>query len=822
MAQLTTGSIAQILGKSIDQNWQDYRIDQLLVDSRNYIGNPHTLFFAIAGLNHDGHRYIKDLYRRGVRCFVVEKSVVGSFPGALFLKVDRSLRALQQVATAVREHAPARIIGITGSNGKTVVKEWLAQLLAEKFALCRNPKSYNSQIGVPLSLWRLENTHEIGVFEAGISKPGEMTYLEQMLQPEIGIFTNIGTAHSENFESREQKIEEKLMLFRNCRQLVYEKNGSLLAQKIEAYAASHQMELLSWSRNSENTDLAIRNIEQEGERCTIDLVYKGQSLSYTLPFGDEASLQNALHILRLAFEWDLDRDYIQRKLNELQQVQMRLEMKPGQRNTLLINDAYNSDLESLKVALQYQKNQSADRQRILVISDMLQTGMEGPQLYSNIQRILEHYAPLQIITVGRDWQRYGNVQGARHYPNTAALLRDLPRWTMEGASVLLKGARPFAFEKVSEQLELKSHEAILQIHLDRMVSNLNYFRALLRPATKIMAMVKAFSYGSGSNEIANLLEFHGVNYLGVAYADEGIELRRGGCNLPIMVLNPEKNSYAEMVRYRLEPEIYRLDMLEDFARAVAQEGESSPFPIHLKIETGMQRLGLEEEDLETLVKKLRAQPQLKLASAFSHLAAADDPGEEDFTQSQLDRYQKAADFLQGQLGYSFLKHMANSAGIVNYPEAQLDMVRLGISLYGISGNPEVRNNLRVVSDFHARVSQVKAINKGDTVGYGRSFKAEREMTLATVSVGYADGFRRSLSNGHGEVVIRGKRCPTLGKVCMDMTMVDVTEMEVAVGDEVEIWGEEISVYELAQKMDTIPYEVLTGVSQRVKRIYISE
>lgn len=824
MAERSIGQIARIVEARPILADPDFMIGRLLMDSRQFSSARGVLFFALRGKNHDGHDYIRDLIHKGIRNFVVEELPESEFDECNFLIVPNALAALQKLAREVRQHSQARIVAITGSNGKTIVKEWLSQILQKQFAVCRSPKSYNSQIGVPLSVWELEPHHQFGIFEAGISEPGEMERLEEILKPEIGIFTNIGTAHDVNFRNHQEKINKKLKLFQHARQLVYQKDNDLLAGEIEAFAKEHEVELLSWSFSHQDADLFISKKETGKSETTFRGTFRGEDVQMAIPFTDEASQQNALHCWRLLLELGLDVRLMEMGFSELQPVEMRLEMKSGTNGNIIINDVYNSDLESLRIALHYLENQGRNRKKILILSDMFQSGLSTIELNRKVEEMINRFELDLVIGIGEGLQQ-SNLQLKAPldlYPSTREFLSSVFKYRFHDSAILLKGARSFRFEELSSLLESKSHETVLKIYFDRMVHNLNYFRSKLNPGTGIMAMVKAFSYGSGSYEVANLLEFHKVDYLGVAYTDEGVDLRKAGISLPILVLNPERSSFADLIEYRLEPEIFSLEQLKHFSESVRNAKASGPFPIHLKLETGMNRLGFVEGEMVALIEYLKAAPQLKVATAFSHLAASDDPAEREFTQTQIKRFQELTDTLRNGLGYSFLRHICNSSGISQYPEAHFEMVRLGVGMYGVGANAVDKNHLKVVSELYATVSQLKHLQPGESVSYGRTFIADKPTTIAVVSIGYADGFRRSLSNGVGEVAIRAKRYPVVGRVCMDMIMVDVTGSTVKPGDEAEIFGPTISIYELAEKMDTIPYEVFTGIGQRVKRVYFME
>lgn len=824
MAERSISQIARTLGARSLLEDPDFVVHRLLLDSRQYSSANGVLFFALRGKNHDGHRYIGDLIQKGVYNFVVEKLPQIEYNECNFLIVPDALAALQKLAREVRQHSQAKIIAITGSNGKTIVKEWLSQILHKRFALCRSPKSYNSQIGVPLSVWELESQHQLGLFEAGISEPGEMERLEEILKPDIGIFTNIGSAHDINFKNHQQKINEKLILFKHARQLVYQKTNGFLSGEIESFANEHGLQLLSWSRENEDADLYILKTHINSSGTTFRGIYNDEAIEISIPFTDEASKENALHCWRLALELGLPNGYLKQAFSTLQSVEMRLEMKAGINDNLIINDVYNSDLESLRVALHYLENQGKGRKKVLILSDVLQSGLKNAELYSKVEEMINRFELDQVIGIGEGLLKSGiKLKSPLDlYAGSRDFLAHIFKYSFRKTAILLKGARPFRFEEISARLESKSHETVLNIHFDRMVHNLNYFRSALQPKTRIMAMVKAFSYGSGSYEIANLLEFHKVDYLGVAYTDEGVELRKSGISLPILVLNPEQSSFGDVIEYGLEPEIYSLEQLLHFIEVVNNTGKQEQISIHLKVETGMNRLGFVEEEIEELINTLKKEHKLKVASAFSHLAASDDPKEREFTLQQIERFRSMTDRLRQGLKQDFMRHIANSGAISQFPEAHFEMVRLGIGLYGVGSNPADQKHLKVVSELYATISQIKHLVPGDSVSYGRTFIARVPTTIAVVSMGYADGFRRSLSNGVGEVAIRGNRFPVVGRVCMDMMMINITDSDVQVGDSVEIFGPTISIHELAGKMLTIPYEVFTGIGQRVKRIYFME
>lgn len=792
-------------------------VTEILYDSRRMRKVEGVLFVAISGKHHNGHDYLKELIDKGIQNFLVEYIPTGLQGQANFLVVENSLAAFQQMAKKIRESSTAQIIGITGSNGKTIIKEWFAQVLKLNYTVTKNPKSYNSKLGVPLSVCRLLPDDDFGIFEAGISEVGEMEVLEEIIKPQLGIFANIGSAHQENFANRSEKIREKLKLFTHCQTLVFCADHEDI--RTEVQAKNHNYALWDWSFKPNTARVFVE--EREGK---YGLYWEQKQAELQIPFTDAASIENVLHIAVSVLALGLSPEVFFRELEKLEHISMRLEMKKGRAQTLLINDAYSNDLESLKMALEYFVQQSAQRERVLILSDIEQSGLTEEALYKEVSALLKNYPIDRLIVVGAGAKRLLDVASTavEYFTGTEALLAGLSIEALAGKAILLKGARSFAFERIDRWLEEKSHETVLEVNLASMVHNLVFFRSKLKSGVKTMVMVKAFGYGAGSVELASLLQFHKVDYLAVAYADEGVGLRKAGIDLPIMVLNTEIAALEDMLEYNLEPEVYSFRVLSALEQTAQRLGLENPINIHLKLETGMHRLGFEAHQQEALVGALVQSKNLKVQSVFSHLAAADDPTERDFTQQQIQQFEVLSRGLAEGLGYRFDRHLANSSAISAYPEAQYDMVRLGIGLYGVSSNAQEMEFLKPISSLKATVSQIKHLRKGESLGYGRSYIAPEDQTIATISIGYADGFRRSLGTGVGEVAIRGKRYPVIGRVCMDMCMLNITGGLVAEGDEVEVFGNTISLYELAEKMDTIPYEVLTSISERVKRVYLME
>ena len=797
-------------------------VDYVTIDSRTISSAKGALFFAINGKHQDGHHFIASLYDKGVRAFVVSTIPhdFAKMEGALFVVVDNTLDALQKLAIWYRKQYNIPVIGITGSNGKTIVKEWLYQLLHNKFHVIRSPRSFNSQVGVPLSVLLLERGTELAIFEAGISLPGEMEHLQPIIAPEVGVLTNIGQAHQENFSTLESKIQEKLILFKDSKALICSADHDLVVKAATTEAKKRGITLLTWSAKGREANVVVVKTYQ-GKGVDLAVSYQGKQTNVSLPFGDAASVENALHCIALLLYLG-HRDILEKGLlNNLAPVAMRMELKEAVNGSTLINDSYNSDINSLTVALDFLKNQVQHSARTLIISDILQSGKEEVDLYREVSRLAVAKGVSKVIGIGQAISNNSGLfaQPAQFFLTTEAFLASASKSDFRDEAILIKGSRDFGFERISAFLERKVHTTVLDINLNAIVHNLNHFRGLLNPGTKLMAMVKAFSYGNGSYEIASLLQFHRVDYLAVAFADEGVALREAGITMPILVLNPEAGSFATMVEHKLEPEIFNLTSLKDFAREVEHWGMLN-YPIHVKLDTGMHRLGFISEHIPELISALKACQSLHVQSVFAHLAAADEAKHDAFTLEQIAIFKTNTSLLRKELGYDFIRHTLNSSGIERFPQAQFDMVRLGIGLYGISALEE--NPLRVVSTLKSTIVQIKDITPEESVGYGRKGRVARPSRIATIPIGYADGLNRLLSNGVGSFMVRGQRVPIIGNICMDLCMVDVTDVKAEEGDEVIIFGESPSITEIAEKLNTIPYEVLTGISRRVKRVYFQE
>lgn len=794
-------------------------VRHLLTDSRLLVEPQGTVFFAIVTKRNSGVKYIDELYKKGVRSFVVPNDCGIAYDDANIWRVDDVVLALQLIVAKHREQFNIPVIGITGSNGKTIVKDWLVQMLAPDGQVVSSPKSYNSQIGVPLSVWQMSEKDKVGVFEAGISEAGEMPRLQNVIKPTVGIFTNIGQAHDENFLTRGQKIAEKLQLFTHCETLVYCLDHRDIHSAVSGIESFRHVRLFTWGHNND-ADVVLHEVELSQGHSVMDVEYKGSCMRVTIPFVDRASQENAMHCIAMMLYLGYPVDTIVERCAKLAPVEMRLELNEATGNCLLINDSYSLDINSLNIALDYLGHINQHNNKTLIISDIMQTGMTDAELYSQVASLVRQRGITKLIAIGdalnRSKSLFDGIE-AVFYSTTQEFIDKYDMDLLQNSTILLKGARVFGFERIAKLLQKKNHETVMEVNMDALIHNLNYYRARLKPTTKLMAMVKASSYGAGRVEVASALQFRGVDYLTVAYADEGVDLRRGGIRLPIMVMNPEEASFDDIIRYRLEPDIYSFRILDLFASRLQLLSVSSPYPVHIEFDTGMHRLGFSGDDVESLLQKLAdLKDILKVESVFTHLACADEPSMDDFTRAQISKFMEWSAKLPG------IKHILNSSGITRFPEAQMDMVRLGIGLYGVSPEPDVQRNLKQVSRLVTLISQVKEIPAGDTVGYGCRWRAERPSRIAIITIGYADGLYRSLGHGRGHVLVNGKEVPVIGSVCMDMCFIDVTDVDCQEGDRVVIFGEGTLLQRNAEAAGTIPYELLTAVSPRVKRVYYHE
>ncbi len=797
-------------------------IDNLLTDSRRLVFPSGTLFFALQSERRNGADFIEELYKAGVQSFVVTKAFIhASFPEANFLQVEDPLRALQKLAAYHRRQFQIPVIGITGSNGKTIVKEWLYQLLHPDYNMVRSPKSYNSQIGVPLSVWQMNEAHSLAIFEAGISQPGEMDFIENIIYPTIGVLTNVGAAHGAGFINKEQKVLEKWKLFKKAYVIISNNQDAVITSVIET---KEKERLFIWG--DDNADLQIKKIEKQANKTDVTATYVNEDIAITIPFTDNASIENALTCWSVLLFLRTDNKDIEQRMKLLQPVEMRLQLKKGINNCSIINDSYSNDLSSLRIALDFLHQQAGIQQTTVILSDLGEVYSSDEQYKKVLQSLIQQKVN-KLIGIGprlyalQAWFKEALPQSF-FYSSVADFIKVFTKTQFKDEVILLKGARSFEFEQINLLFEQKVHQTVLEVNLTAMAHNLKQYQQYLQPHTKVMAMVKAFSYGSGSAEVASVLQFHKVDYLAVAYADEGVELRKSGINMPVMVMNPETVTFQSLVDYNLEPEMYSFAILKKFNTYLENEGLQQ-FAVHIKIDTGMHRLGFEEADLNNLTTYLKANPRLVVKSVFSHLAASENPAHDEFTNMQVRQFMLACEVIKNATGYSFIRHISNSAAIFRHPQFQFDMVRLGIGLYGVDSIAKSKLSLQPVATLRTTVAQIRKVKKGETVGYSRKGIMHRDSVIATIRIGYADGFNRRLGNGVGCVFIKDRLAPVAGNVCMDMTMIDITGIDgVAEGDVAEIFGSNLPVKQVAEWCETIPYEIMTGVSQRVKREYYEE
>lgn len=800
----------------------DLKPEYLVTDSRSIDYPVLSLFFAISGTLHDGHNYIDDVIAKGVRNIIAEHQIKNIPSGVNYFVVTDSKKALQQLVVHHRQQYKAiQVIGITGSNGKTTVKEWLGELLADR-SVVKSPKSYNSQIGVPLSVWQIREVHQWGIFEAGISKHGEMAVLRDIIQPHIGIFTNIGDAHAEGFVDLNDKLMEKLLLFRHSDCIIFNEDESVVAATIRKIYP--EKKLLSWGSSKASTIFRIITTEKRVGGSVLQIACKEKIVTMTIPFADNASLSNIGHCIALMLLLGYSQEVIQERIMGLHNIAMRLEMKSGIRDCVIINDSYNADLQSLKIALEFQAQQAGNRDKMLIISDFYQTGLDEKELNMRIAHLMQLHKLSDVIAVGRQISAIEPFMDPfilfRRFADTDALLTHLNEMNIDHKIILVKGARKFELEKVVEQLTARKHSATLETDLQALGANLRYFSDRLSTGTGLIAVIKAAGYGSGSIELAKFLEFSKVSFLAVAFADEGVELRKAGIRLPIMVLNPESGSIRDMIRYNLEPEVYAPDQLAEILQVMNTE-QVSRFGIHLKLDTGMHRLGFDENEIDELLNLLSDQSLIEVRSIFSHLSSSEDPGDDSFTHLQADLFLKMYHKITGAIGYHPLKHLLNTAGILRFPLYHFDMVRLGLGMYGIDVTGKEKEHLEKVHTLTARVLQIKQLNKGDAVGYNRKELMDEDGYTATINIGYADGLLRNSGNRKYSVRINGIDYPVIGNVCMDLIIVLLGKHhDVKVGDDVVIFGKDKPIEILAEVNHTIPYEILSRISPRIKRVYI--
>lgn len=822
--------ISSIINATLSGKDDGLMIEHILLDSRKLLFPGQSVFFALDGKRWQSSLFIDDLYKQGVRCFVVDENFsnkkINEYAGAAFLQVQDVLHALQLLTAWHRKQYSMPVIGITGSNGKTIVKEWLYQLLQYDYNIIRSPKSYNSQIGVPLSVWQMNNHYNLAIFEAGISLPGEMEKLEKIIAPGIGIITNIGDAHSEGFTSLSQKIQEKLKLFVHSKLLIYGSINTKLDKEVVEFKKNSAtgLKLFTWGNRQTDT-LQVLKTGTSSNQSTIQANYKDQVFEFTIPFTDAASVENALTCCCLLLDMGISTKDIAGRMLQLRPVEMRLQLKQGINNCSVINDSYSADINSLTIALNFLQHQQQHNKRTVILSDILQSGKKSQALYAEVAAMLEQKNINRFIGIGphisEQQQAFKNIKETSFFISTSEFKQQFRNQQFSNETILLKGARVFEFEQISYLLEKKRHQTVLEVNLNAITHNLNTYKQMLAPGVKLMAMVKAFSYGSGSFEIANLLQFNRVDYLAVAYTDEGVELRKAGISLPLMVMNTEEITFDALVENNLEPELFSFGIMKNFAAYLKNAGITN-YPVHIKLDTGMHRLGFTQHDIDALCELLKDSPVFKIQSVFSHLAASDSVLHDGFTAAQAASFTGSCNKIKTAIGYNFIRHIANTSAIHRHPHLQFDMVRLGIGLYGADAVQAIQQQLKNVTTLKTTISQIKKIKKGESVGYNRNAVADKDSVIATVNIGYADGYPRILGNGNGKMWLNGKRVPVIGNVCMDMTMLDITEATAKEADEVIVFGEELPVAELAAMAQTIPYEILTGISQRVKRVYFEE
>ncbi len=822
MTEISLLKFAEITKGKIIGNTKQL-ISEIITDSRTLVSSDKTIFFALKSSRNDGHLYIEPLIKKGIINFVISeyKKSFSKLKNVNFILVDDTLDALHKLAKYHRNMFSSELVSIIGSNGKTIVKEWLYQLLQEDFKIVRSPKSYNSQLGVPLSLCLLNNKYNLGIIEAGISEIGEMEKLENIINPDVVIFTSLGQAHQENFSDLKEKAFEKLKMISDAKTLIYSPDYEEIEDVLMKINFFNNKKVFLWSFKNRSSDVYVKTITKKNNHSEITIFHKEMKYTYSIPFIDEASVKNSISCISYLIYKNLLTESILEKFSQLEPVEMRVEQKKGINNCTLVNDFYNSDIVSVKIAIDLLKNISKKLSPTIILSDIIQSGTSDMDLYKSISDFIIRNKIKKFIGIGKSLKKhkqlFGKILKSEFYETTNDFLKQDLRKKFKNEIILLKGARSFKFEKISEILEHKKHQTVLEINLEAVRHNFNYYKSLISPETKTMVMVKALSYGSGTHEIASLLQHHGVNYLGVAFADEGVKLRKAGITKRIMVMNPDENSISNIIDYRLEPEIYNFKILNGFLNKL-KDYSGTKLPIHIKIDTGMKRLGFCDFEIDELITLLKNTDLIYVKSVFSHLAAADEAEHDSFTKKQIEKYKEISNKFEYKLSYPFIKHIANTSGIERFPNAIFNMVRIGIGLYGFSANNS--NKLMNVSTLKTRILQIKKVKKGESVGYSRKWVAKKDSKIAIIPIGYADGMSRQLSNGVGEVLINGKKSFIIGNVCMDMCMVDISHIYAKEDDAVIIFGDENPASDIAKKLNTIPYEIISGISERVKRVYL--
>lgn len=828
MYHFTINDIISGTGATVYGNFPDSAglsvINELAYDSRKIIHADKTLFMAIVTPTGNGHRYIHAAYEKGVRFFLVSETPDTTlYTDCIFLQVEHTLQALQAFSAKHRSQFKGKILALTGSNGKTTVKEWLHFLLSPEIKLTASPGSYNSALGIPLSILMLSSDDVLGIIETGISEPGEMVQAESWVKPDVGILTNIGTAHLEHFHDKKHLLDEKLNLFKHAQYFIYRSDDENIHLAVSSQF--NEQKYVSWHLSTQIFGWQVEVRDKSSLGCYITITHpENKPISFEIPFSDDVSIENACHCAVFCIQENLMTEGVIERFKQLRQVDMRLQMVAGINRCTILNDSYTSDITSLRIALEALALLPGLKSRSVILTDMRLRGKNMQDVYAECAKLIQSYSPQKIILIGKEISSFKNLFSGNvlHYESTEDFMALFPVSSFQSEAILIKGIREYKTERIVEMLEQKRHETVLEVNLDALAHNVSHYRKISGPGVKIMAMVKAFSYGTGSIEIANHLKYRNVDYLAVAYTDEGAELRRAGIDLPIMVMNPGQPAVNMLLEHRLEPEIFNFRSLQYLMDELSRRSESYVLPVHIKIDTGMHRLGFSPDDVLEAARQIVQFPYMKIASVFSHLASAEDENDDDFTREQISLFKKTCDEILKITGYPFIRHIANSAGATRHTDARFDMVRLGIGMYGVSPYKNPHAGLQTVLRLKTAVTQIRKIKAGESVGYNRAGKVDIDSIIATIPLGYADGFRRSLGLGNGQVYINGSLFPVIGKVCMDMTMIDVTGHDIKEGDEVVIFGPEYAVEELAQKCGTIPYEILTGISPRVKRVYIKE
>lgn len=809
--------IASLIGgKFINPEIYENDISNVIYDSRKISFPKNSIFIALTGNRVDGHDFIKSAYAKGIRNFLTSKPIdLSDYKNSNFISINDTLKSLQLLAQKHRAQYKYPVLAITGSNGKTTVKEWLSKALSKKYKIVKSPKSFNSQLGVALSVLQMDKKHDFAIIEAGISTAGEMQNLQRMIQANYGILTNIGDAHSAGFISKNEKLKEKIILFKTCSQVIFNADDKLITTAISDQITGIKC---SWG-TAEKNKIRVASIKKESTYSYIKLHYKGAKYNFNIPFQTTDLIENAMHVITFLLLDGFDEETIQQELNEINPIANRLEIKEGIYNSLLINDTYSSDLASMQMAMEYQDLHHADKGKILIFSDFDQQ-LDKEKIFLQLNELLIEKKIETAIGIGIEdtYKKIFSTNSTAFYDSAGQFLKDYNSIKIKDKCVLIKGARKFKLEVIYAHLSKQIHETILETDFSAMANNLNYYKSKLNEKTKVMAVVKAEAYGSGSIQVAQFLEHQKIDYLAVALVDEAIKIRNEGCSLPLMIFNTGSSSVETLLKYNLEPEVYSFELLHSITRAA--ERLNAVINIHLKIDTGMNRLGFKLEEISELNSILKKCNLVKVKSIFSHLAASENSDFDDFTLSQFKQFDNAYSQVCDAICDKPIKHILNTAGTIRFPEYQYDMVRIGLGLYGIDETGLSEAHLEKVHTLKSSIIQIKSLKKGETTGYSRSGKAEQDMRIAIVNIGYADGLMRGAGNGNYHPLVNDQACKIVGNICMDVCMVDITGYSnVNVGDTVEFFGKSLDIKELATACNTISYEIISRIAPRIKRLY---